>query len=229
MKKLICILSAAAGISLAAAAGVPDGYFGTREGMVLRCERYSADGTKHWWTQTTTIDKLRPRDDGATEIDFTANVVSVDEKSPVKGPVSSTAVLYPDGTIEVSISQAAAIAARQRFSAFNFKATGGTSSMAPTLKPGDELEEIHAAVSWGGIKYTIDYTDRSIIRWETITVPAGTFDCIVVKEHKVEKAPLFKRDRITYTWYTLGIGLVRHDTYFLDGKQECSERLYSIE
>ena len=67
------------------------------------------------------------------------------------------------------------------------------------------------------------------MRRETITVPAGTFDCVVVKEHKVERAPLFKRDRITYTWYALGIGLVRHDTLFTDGRRECSEQLTRIE
>ena len=67
------------------------------------------------------------------------------------------------------------------------------------------------------------------MRKETITVPAGTFDCIVIKEHKLEKAPLYKRERITYTWYSLGMGMVRHDTFFLSGAQECSEKLVSID
>ncbi len=57
---------------------------------------------------------------------------------------------------------------------------------------------------------------------------AGTFDCIVVREHKLEKAPLMKRDRITLTWYALGYGMVRHDTFFINGDVETTEQLESI-
>ena len=138
-------------------------------------------------------------------------------------------MVHPDGTVDINISDAVSIAAKQRFSLFDFKPKGGISSMKSTIKPGDKLEEIHGGVDWAGIKLSMDYTDRTVIRRETITVPAGTFDCVVVKEHKLEKAPLYKRDRITLTWYAYGIGLVRHDTFFLDGRQECSEKLYAIE
>jgi hypothetical protein len=101
--------------------------------------------------------------------------------------------------------------------------------MKATAKPGDKLEEIHAEVAWSGIKYNIDYTDRSVVKKETVTVPGGTFECIVIKEHKAESAPLYKRERITYTWYALGYGMIKHDSYFLDGRQETSEQLYGIE
>ena len=101
--------------------------------------------------------------------------------------------------------------------------------MKATAKPGDKLEEIHAEVAWSGIKYNIDYTERSVVKKETITVPGGTFECIVIKEHKKESAPLYKRERITYTWYALGYGMIKHDSFFLDGRQETSEQLYGIE
>ena len=51
----------------------------------------------------------------------------------------------------------------------------------------------------------------------------------MIKEHKAESAPLYKRERITYTWYALGYGMIKHDSYFLDGRQETSEQLYGIE
>ena len=133
-----------------------------------------------------------------------------------------------DGNVELDIAQSALLAAKQRFSGFNFTSTGGTSILPASMKTGDKLEDIHACVAWGGVKYTIDYTSRKVLRRETITVPAGTFDCVVVSEHKVEKAPFLKRDRTTLTWYALGVGMVRHDTFLPNGEMETSEKLNSI-
>ena len=106
--------------------------------------------------------------------------------------------------------------------------SGGSSYLSPKVKPGDTLEEIHGKVECAGMKLSIDYTERKVLRRETITVPAGTFDCIVVQERKVEKAPLMKRDNITLTWYCLGYGFVRHDSLLPDGSLESSELLVSI-
>ncbi|MBQ1636116.1 MAG: hypothetical protein II102_05905 [Bacteroidales bacterium] len=223
---LICSLAILAALG---ATAQPKGYFCSTKGMSLRYERYSPDNSKHWWTNTVTINDVQKNADGSLEITVSANIVPRKATPPVKGTVKTKSYLHADGTIEVNISEAAAIAAKKRFAAFNFTSSGGTSIMKATAKPGDKLEEIHAEVAWSGIKYNIDYTDRSVVKKETITVPGGTFECIVIKEHKAESAPLYKRERITYTWYALGYGMIKHDSYFLDGRQETSEQLYGIE
>ncbi len=215
-------------IQVLSAQSRPRAYFCTTQGMTLRYERYDSSGKHHWWTQTTRINRMRTRDDGAIELDVSTTVDPDKEHAPFKGPVSSMTVLHPDGTIEVNMTEVAAAVAHKMFSALDFKASGGSSFLKNTARPGDVLDEIHGTVDWNGIKMSLDFTERIVLRRETITVPGGTFDCIVVKEHKLEKYPLHKRDRITYTWYTLDYGLVRHDTYFLDGKKECSECLYEI-
>ena len=225
---LVILLLSTITMQMLSAQSNPRAYFCTTQGMTLRYERYDPAGKNHWWTQTTSIGRIRPRSNGAFALDVTTTIVSDKEKSPIKGPVESTAILHPDGTIEVSITDVAAAAAHQLFSALDFKVSGGSSFIKKTIQPGDVLEEIHGTVDWNGIKLSLDFTDRVVLRRETITVPGGTFDCMVVKEHKLEKYPLHKRDRITYTWYALDYGLIRHDTYFLDGRQECSERLYEI-
>ena len=226
--KRIAILSVLLWAASTTVPAQPKAYFCTTKGMTLRYERYDPDGDRHWWTQTTKVNDIQKQNNGSYIINFTANVKGVKVKSPVKGDVNSTAFIHPDGTVDINISEAVSIAAKQRFSAFDFTASGGTSSLKSTIQPGEKLDEIHGAVEWSGIKYRIDYTARSVTKRETITVPAGTFDCIVVKEHKLEKAPLLKRDRITYTWYALGYGLIRHDTFFTDGRQECTEQLTEI-
>lgn len=211
------------------AAARPESYFCTREGTKLKYERRSPDGKKLWWIHTESIDAVTPLPDGGTKADFTLSIVGVEEKSILKKPVSSKALIHADGTVELDVAAAAEVAAEQRFSAFSFSSSGGTSILPASLKPGDKLKEVSATVSWVGIHYILKYSGRSVLRRERISVPAGTFDCIVVQERKLEKAPLYKRERITYTWYSLGIGMIRHDTFFLSGEQESSELLVSID
>ncbi len=227
------LISLLAMIVLTAPAEKPDAgavrsYFCSAKGTELRCERYDPEGNKHWWTQTISIKDVRTVKGGVKEIDFVTTVISDKQKSPIKGPMCSTAIIQTDGTVDVNISDAAATIARQTFSALNFVVKGGVSSLSPALKPGDTLADIHSTVEWSGIKLNLDYWDRKVLRRETITVPAGTFECIVVEEHKLEKFPFHRRERITHTWYALDYGMIRHDTYFLDGRMECSEQLYAI-
>ena len=67
------------------------------------------------------------------------------------------------------------------------------------------------------------YPNEEIV--SRITVPAGTFDCIVVREHKVERGPGRNRTTTGETWYARGIGYLRHDTYDKNLKLETTEVL----
>ncbi|MBO4671337.1 MAG: hypothetical protein J5640_05795 [Bacteroidales bacterium] len=226
MRKVLAILFVLTAAVCHAAS--PRGYFHTNPGTTLRYERHEPGSDVLVWTHTSRIGANKALEDGSMKVDFTTTIVSSKGKSPLKSPVSSHVIIHPDGTVELDVSRAAVVAAKQRFSAFDFTASGGTSLLPASMKPGDTLKDIHAVVAWSGIKYTIDYTERQVLRHETVTVPAGTFECIVVREHKLEKAPLMKRDRITYTWYALGYGMIRHDTYFTNGSMETTEQLTSI-
>ena len=81
------------------------------------------------------------------------------------------------------------------------------------LKPGDRLPDAHARVKTGVLTHTMDITEREVLRTERITVPAGTFDCVVLREHKVEHGVGRERDNICENWYAPGIGPIRHDSY----------------
>ena len=225
---LFCLVAALV-ITLETQAQTTKAFFCTEPGTTFRYERYSGSGEEHWWTQTTKVNTVTPQEDGSLRVDFTTTVKAYDVKSPLKEPVSSYAQVREDGTVEVNMAEAATIVAKQSYSAFNFKSSGGISALPAKLNVGEPLEEIHARVSWAMFAFTMDFTERSVLRQETITVPAGTFDCMVVRERKRERAPFLKRERITDTWYAQGYGLIRHDSYFTDGTQECSEQLCAIE
>ena len=211
-----------------AAQSFPKAYFCTRPGATLRYERREPGTEALSWTHISKIGKASGQTDGNVRFGFTTTIISGKMKSPLKGPVSSHVNIRPDGTVELDVAEATLMAAKQRFSVLDFTARGGTSLLPAGMKPGDRLKDIHGIVEWSGIKYTVDYTERKVLRRETVTVPAGTYDCVVVQEHKLEKAPFHKRDRITLTWYAIEYGMVRHDTMFTDGKMETSEQLVSV-
>lgn len=210
-------------------AGGPQGYICTTPGSILTYERRdAANPEKIWWNQTLEITGTKPLDDGTIEVDCTTTYKSVKVKAPVNGPVNSKTIMQKDGTVDTDTGEVAGIVAKRKFSIANFKVEAGVSSIPARLAPGDTLKNLHVKVSWAGIVCNLDLTEREVVRRETITVPAGTFDCIVVKEHDLERYPFNTRDRITYTWYALGYGSVKHDTYFPDGRMECTESLVSV-
>lgn len=109
----------------------------------------------------------------------------------------------------------------------NATSEGILSSFPSALNPGDMLDEVSGQAKVGPLTYTVTVSERKVLRHETITVPAGKYDCVVIQEHKVESGPGHNRDVINISWYCKGIGYVRHDTY-IKGKLDTSEVLESI-
>jgi hypothetical protein len=81
------------------------------------------------------------------------------------------------------------------------------------MKPGDKLPDGRGTVKTGVMTHSREIIEREVLRYERVTVPAGTFDCIVVREHKIERGIGRNRDTLTENWYAPGIGPVRHDSY----------------
>ena len=124
--------------------------------------------------------------------------------------VSATMVSYIKGRIGV-----------------NATSQGILSSFPSVLEPGDTLEQVKGQAKVGPLTYNVVVSDRKVLRRETISVPAGRYDCIVVQEHKVESGPGHNRDVVNISWYCKGIGYVRHDSY-IKGKLDTSEILQSV-
>ena len=96
------------------------------------------------------------------------------------------------------------------------------------MAPGDTLPDVYASVKVLGMTMKITVTQRQVLKFETIATPAGTYDCIVIREKKLEKGLGRNRHTIADTWYSKGIGMVRHDTYNLQLELQTSEILTAI-
>ena len=201
-------------------------YFCDREGATLEYVRKKvADGSFVWRFKGTVI--------GVTETDtyrectVESSFTKQNGKPYYRSSIIQTVSIdkqSDDVSLDLGGAMASFIKARAGLSSTCSKVV---STLPASAQPGDALEPVEAQAKVGPLTYNLKITDRKILRRETISVPAGTFDCIVVEEHRVESGPGHNRDVINHTWYCKGVGYVRHDT-FIKGKLDTSEVLYSI-
>jgi len=219
MKKLVFAIMVL--LSLAVQA---QGYMCTRQGARLEYVRKYAGSGKFQWRNIMTITAFSQ--DGT--LDYKSEFLKSNGRNYYKGPVEVR--MYVDmSTGDVSLpmgnAMAAVIEARTGLSA---SGSNEVSVLPADMKPGDVLPDVDASAKVGPLTYKVHISDRKVLRTETLSVPGGTFDCVVLEEHKIESGPGHNRDVVNRSWYTRGVGYVRHDTY-VKGVLETQEILYSIQ
>jgi len=86
--------------------------------------------------------------------------------------------------------------------------------------------QVEGMPSMGG--QTITMTNRTVEGFESITTPAGTFQCVKIS-WDTEMKMLFNIKSKSVTWYALGVGNVRTETYDKKGKLEGTSILTAFE
>lgn len=202
------------------------GYFCDKKGTSMEYVRKQVKDGSFVWRFTGTVTSVL--DNGRYKDVTTESLFTKQNGKPLYSSPVIQSVRVDNETGEISIDVAGAMASYIKARA-GLTATCGKvySSLSADAKPGDELESVYAQAKVGPLTYNLAITERKILRFETLSVPAGSFDCIVVEEHKVESGPGHHRDVINHTWFCKGVGYVRHDSY-IDGKLDTSEILYSI-
>ena len=80
-----------------------------------------------------------------------------------------------------------------------------------------------------GILTTANFSNVRISRRESVTVPAGTFDCWVLEYATDTKMAIVKSQSRTETWLAKGVGEVKSVTYDKKGKVLSTVELTSVE
>lgn len=204
-----------------------DPYFCVREGARLHYVRTSVGDGSVAWRHTMGIDRVATSDSGKS-VNYNSLFTKANGGRMYGGPVALTVSVSADGDVRMSVAESLASVFANVVGARNVRQEGGVTTLPSDMKPGDVLPDISGSASAGPMKITVSVTDRKVLGEETLKTPAGTFECVVVQEHKVEKGV---RNRVTTsrTWYARGVGMVRHDTYDRNMKLDTSEVLQSIE
>ncbi len=204
-------------------------YFCINQGAELQYIRKNVRKGDVKWTHTMTIDKVVYNIDSSIVVDYSSFVEMKKGRGLMNAPVKIRAEISETGTVTVDIA-ASMVSVLKEFlwESAEVSAEGGITVLPYNLIPGDTLEDAHGAVHALGMTMNVDVTERKVIGNEILTTPAGTFACVIVSEHKVEKGMMRNRVTTAHTWYARGVGMVRHDTYDKHGELETSEVLQSI-
>lgn len=120
----------------------------------------------------------------------------------------------------------------QQYQNMEYIISGNGISFPNTLSVGQVLPdgEMFMEVDAGVIKMntTVTMTDRKVVRQESITVPAGTFECYVVTFTNTIKVGLSKT-YYTTQWISRGIGMVKEETKKANGNLVSKSILQNIQ
>lgn len=209
-----------------AVAGGP--YFCPREGSRLYYERYEV-GTGRC-LQTTLLDfvSVRPSGTGKTVL-YGMTLRKPNGRALFGGRAEMTTGIAANGDVLMDLGNSVKAILHNMFPHARISHEEALAVMPAGMMPGDKLPDAHAEFTVAGLSYSMDITERDVLRTEQVKTPAGTFDCVVVREHKVERGPMHYSNTWSDTWYVVGIGYVRHDTYDKRMRMESSEILVRID
>ena len=201
-------------------------YFCNEEDAVLEYIRTTAEGDVKWY-HTMKIEDVKQEGD-RTRIDYTSHILNHKRKPYYGDEPAQLSASVNQGSVTLDVAESVAAVFRTLLpSGAKITSSGGESTLPSDMVPGDVLPDVHASVKALGLTMKVTVTERKVLRIETISTPAGTFDCVVIRERKVEKGMGRNRHTVADTWYARGIGMVRHDTYSPDMELQTSEVLSS--
>jgi hypothetical protein len=163
-----------------------------------------ADGFKATIEMENTDEKGKRPSNNNYDITCKGNSVFVDMRSMIR-PESSYAANQPDMEVEI---------------------TGDAMEFPMELTPGQTLPDgsMEMKTSLNGMKIMgikLSITNRKVAGTETITTPAGTFECIKMTQDTDMQA-ILKMNVKSVTWYAKGVGMVKTENYDKNGKLEGS-------
>ena len=201
------------------------GYCCDRQGATLNYVRKITKTGETEWRHIVNVKEVTQGADGRTVTQY-STFLKANGKPYYKNDIREQMVLQPTGDVWVDMEQVTIDYIKGR-AGLNATAEAAPSIIPADMQPGDTLPQVTGKTKVSLLTFTYRIWDRKVLRRETISVPAGTFDCMVLQERKLESGPGHNRDVLNQTWYCKGIGWVRHDTY-IDGKLDTSEILTSI-
>lgn len=205
-----------------------EAYFCTREGAVLSYERRYAESGKLKWNHTLSVLSSVVTADGSLKVECSSLFTDGRGREMNGGEVVYRTEVFPNGEVYADPSEALSSVLRNRLPDRSVSSVSARSVLPSELVPGALLPDLEFGVSAMGLTWRVKVSDRRVLRMEKIVTDAGTFDCPVVSEHKLEKGPGRNRETTALTWYAAGVGMVRHDTYDKSGRLETSEVLKKI-
>ncbi len=217
MKKLAIILLLAFLPGLALSQSECKPYLPVDVGTKWEMTNYNAKGKQ----QGKLSYELLSKETVGNEIIFTVQTISYDKKGKELYSNTFTAKCV-DGKFEFDMAMKMDGASMGPYQNMDVEVDASRYEIPDVDAPaGTVLEDGSLRVTAGGgpigLNMTVDITNRLVEARETITTPAGEFDCLVLTQEVSTKMMIKVRGK-SKEWYSPNIGVVRTESYNKKGK-----------
>ena len=116
----------------------------------------------------------------------------------------------------------------EQYKDMDYKLSGTNLEIPNDLQVGQTLPDADMImnVNMAGIGMTLEFSmiNRKVIDKESVTTPAGTFDCLVIT-YDTEMKMGMKKSGSSKQWISEGVGMVKQEDYNAKGKETSSSML----
>ena len=192
-------------------------FFPIKEGVRMEYTMYGKKG-KVEGTQWQEFRNVKETSDG---VETEVHLGFSDAKG--KNPFESSYKMTCEGnTVRIDYESLLSAQMLQQYGDAEAEITGTDVEWPSNLEPGMELPDANVAmkISMGGMNMNmqVDITDRKVEKVETITVPAGSFECYVIYSNSYSKMMMVNQNFPSRSWLAKGVGVVKTESYNKKGK-----------
>jgi hypothetical protein len=192
-------------------------YYPMKEGTSFQYTSYDKKGKE----QGTMNYRITEASGGVGSTSATMNMTYTDDKG--KEVVSSNYTLScSENTVHIDYESLLSNEMMQQFEDMEMEVTGTDVELPNDLSVGQNLPDANVDVkmSMGGINMNmnVETINRKVEKKESVTTPAGSFDCYVIYSETKSKMMLANNTFPNRLWLAEGVGMVKQETYNKNGK-----------
>ena len=197
-------------------------YLTLQDGVEFTMESYNPKGKLQSKSEQVVTDAKQDAD-GNFSAQLSATILDNKDKETAK---LSYAISCKDGIFYVDMQSLLAPEQLKGFENMEIEIDSDFMELPIDAQAGDELKDANLEVKMmsGGVSImsiTIDVTNRKVEAEESITTPAGTFDCLKISYDVTSTLgmPIKVRGKST-EWHARNIGVVKSESFNKNGKSQ---------
>ena len=192
-------------------------YYPMAEGTILEYSTYNGNGKSQGtisYTVTNVIDE-------GSSTSATMSMKYLDDKGK---EAFNTEFTYTcsGNTVKIDYQSLMSNQMLHQFEDMEMELSGTDIELPNDLAVGQELPDANMAmkISMSAINMNsqVDMVNRKVEKQETITTPAGTFDCFVIYSENESKMMMANQSFPSRLWLAEGFGMVKQESYNKNGK-----------
>lgn len=186
------------------------------EGTTFQIANYDKDGKEITVTDYKIVsNKL---EDGKETASVKASIVTVNSKDVMETEYD---LVCSGEKVSIDFKSMISPSMTEQFANFDVEVSGTDVVFPNNLSVGQNLPDAKMTmkIDMKGVKMTmnVDMVDRKVEGMESVTTPAGTFECYVIS-YEVQTKMGINKTNTAKQWISKGVGLVKQEDYNKKGK-----------